>query len=77
MCLICSTGTEEAPCKSTVRRVAAQLNKSLSEKGLALLVNHGIPEEKLQSKGGRQMEEPSLSQPLKFPLKFLHSSRHL
>ncbi|KAJ9574502.1 hypothetical protein L9F63_008326, partial [Diploptera punctata] len=38
--------TEEAPCKSTVRRAAAQLNKSLSEKGLALLVNHGIPEEK-------------------------------
>ncbi|KAJ4430717.1 hypothetical protein ANN_19308 [Periplaneta americana] len=40
------TGTVEAPCKSTVRRVAAQLHRSLSEKGLALLVNHGIPDEK-------------------------------
>ncbi|XP_069680801.1 uncharacterized protein [Periplaneta americana] len=42
-------GTVEAPCKSTVRRVAAQLHRSLSEKGLALLVNHGIPDEKLRA----------------------------
>lgn len=30
-----------------VNRVAVQLQKALSEKGLAMLVNHGISEEKV------------------------------
>lgn len=42
-------GTEECPIKSVVNRVAVQLKKALSEKGLALLVNHGITEEKLKT----------------------------
>ncbi|KDR07973.1 Gibberellin 20 oxidase 1 [Zootermopsis nevadensis] len=43
------SGTADAPCKSTVRRVAAQLNRAMSEKGLALLVNHGISDDKLRA----------------------------
>ncbi|KAK7793368.1 hypothetical protein R5R35_008517 [Gryllus longicercus] len=42
-------GTAEAPVRSGVRRVAAQLHSSLAGKGLALLVNHGIPEERLRA----------------------------
>lgn len=34
--------------KSVVVRVAEQLKKALSERGLAVLVNHGIPEDKLK-----------------------------
>jgi hypothetical protein len=49
--LCCPSGTVDAPCKSTVRRVAAQLHRALSEKGLALLVNHGIPEDKVRGSG--------------------------
>jgi isopenicillin N synthase-like dioxygenase len=41
-------GTDECPVKSVLNRVARQLEKSLSEKGLAILVNHGITEEKLK-----------------------------
>lgn len=41
-------GTEEIPVKSVVTRVATQLQKALSEKGLAFIVNHGISEEKLK-----------------------------
>lgn len=41
-------GTEETPVKSVVIRVASQLHKALSDKGIAFLVNHGISEEKLK-----------------------------
>lgn len=41
--------TVDAPCKSTVRRVAAQLHRALSEKGLAFLVNHSIHDDKLRA----------------------------
>ncbi|XP_063704109.1 uncharacterized protein LOC134833642 isoform X2 [Culicoides brevitarsis] len=41
-------GTEEIPHKSVVNKVAQQLQKALTEKGFALLVNHGIQEEKLK-----------------------------
>jgi hypothetical protein len=47
--LCCPPDTVDAPCKPTVRRVAAQLQRALSEKGLALLVNHGIPDEKVRA----------------------------
>jgi len=33
--------------KSVVNRVGHQLQKALSEKGMALLVNHGISDEKV------------------------------
>lgn len=42
------TGTEEIPHKSVVNKVAQQLQKALTEKGFALLVNHGIQEEKVR-----------------------------
>jgi len=42
-------GTDEHPVKSVVNRVACQLQKALSEKGIAFLVNHGILEEKLKA----------------------------
>jgi len=32
-----------------VRRVAAQLHRALSEKGLAFLVNHSIPDDKVRA----------------------------
>lgn len=41
-------GTEDHPHKSVVNKAAQQLQKALTEKGFALLVNHGISEEKLQ-----------------------------
>ncbi|XP_063222505.1 uncharacterized protein LOC134531006 [Bacillus rossius redtenbacheri] len=41
--------TMAAPCKTSLRRVAAQLHRALSEKGLALLVNHGIPDDKIRA----------------------------
>lgn len=41
------TGTEECPIRSVVNRVGHQLHKALSEKGIALLVNHGISEDKV------------------------------
>lgn len=41
-------GTEEVPVKSVVNRVASQLHRAMSERGLAVLVNHGIPEEKVR-----------------------------
>lgn len=43
------SGTDDRPSRSVVNRVAVQLHKALTEKGLALLVNHGICEDKLQS----------------------------
>lgn len=43
------TGIEEVPVKSVVNRVGHQLQKALSEKGMALLVNHGIADEKVSS----------------------------
>lgn len=47
--LFCITsGTEEIPHKSVVNKVAQQLQKALTEKGFALLVNHGIQEEKVR-----------------------------
>ncbi|CRK89475.1 CLUMA_CG003213, isoform A [Clunio marinus] len=44
-----SFGTEELPVRSVVNRVAVQLAKALENKGMALLVNHGISEEKLKT----------------------------
>ncbi|XP_053685493.1 uncharacterized protein LOC128735047 [Sabethes cyaneus] len=41
-------GTEECPIRSVVFRVGGQLLRALSEKGVALLVNHGIAEEKIK-----------------------------
>ncbi|XP_052865702.1 uncharacterized protein LOC128272031 [Anopheles cruzii] len=41
-------GTEECPIRSVVNRVGHQLHKALVEKGIALLVNHGISEEKMK-----------------------------
>ncbi|XP_034127658.1 UPF0676 protein C1494.01 isoform X1 [Drosophila guanche] len=35
--------------KSVINRVGQQLDKALSEKGIALLVNHGIPDEKIKA----------------------------
>lgn len=46
ICLLIE-GTEEHPVKSVINRVGLQLQKALPEKGFALLVNHGIPEEKV------------------------------
>ncbi|XP_012276000.1 UPF0676 protein C1494.01 [Orussus abietinus] len=42
-------GTEANPQKGVVKQVAAKLVRALSEKGLALLVNHGIPECKMKA----------------------------
>uniref|UniRef100_A0A0K8TT73 Putative iron/ascorbate family oxidoreductase n=1 Tax=Tabanus bromius TaxID=304241 RepID=A0A0K8TT73_TABBR len=42
-------GTEEIPLKSVLNRVASQLQKALSEKGVVFIVNHGIAEEKLKT----------------------------
>ncbi|XP_049886927.1 uncharacterized protein LOC126381481 [Pectinophora gossypiella] len=42
-------GTDICPMKSVVRRIGQQLYAALSGKGLALLVNHGIAEEKLKA----------------------------
>lgn len=44
----CLVGTEECPVKSVVNRVAVQLAKALQNKGMALLVNHGISDEKVR-----------------------------
>lgn len=43
------SGTDQKPSRSVVNRVAVQLHKALSEKGVAFLVNHGICDEKMQS----------------------------
>ncbi|XP_063985959.1 uncharacterized protein LOC135167043 [Diachasmimorpha longicaudata] len=42
-------GTERCPQKGVVKQVATKLVKALSEKGLALLVNHGIPDCKMKA----------------------------
>ncbi|XP_032676429.1 UPF0676 protein C1494.01 [Odontomachus brunneus] len=42
-------GTEICPQKGVVKQVASKLLRALSEKGLALLVNHGIPECKMKA----------------------------
>ncbi|XP_066586311.1 uncharacterized protein [Prorops nasuta] len=42
-------GTERCPQKGVVKQVASKLVRALSEKGLALLVNHGIPECKMKA----------------------------
>ncbi|KAI5741405.1 hypothetical protein M8J76_013241 [Diaphorina citri] len=34
--------------RSCVKRVATQMHKSLADKGIAMLVNHGIPEQKIR-----------------------------
>lgn len=41
------SGTDTCPMKTVVRRIGQQLVTALSTKGLALLVNHGIAEEKV------------------------------
>lgn len=43
------SGTDQRPSRAVVNRVAIQLQKAISEKGVAFLVNHGICDEKLQS----------------------------
>lgn len=43
------SGTDQRPSRAVINRVAAQLQKAISEKGVAFLVNHGICDEKLQS----------------------------
>lgn len=53
------SGTERCPQKGVVKQVASKLLRALSEKGLALLVNHGIPECKVRCddrdrEGGRE-----------------------
>ncbi|KAJ2946541.1 hypothetical protein O0L34_g12596 [Tuta absoluta] len=42
-------GTDTCPMKSVVRRIGQQLFAALSGKGLAMLVNHGIADEKLKA----------------------------
>ncbi|XP_034938717.1 2-oxoglutarate-dependent dioxygenase htyE [Chelonus insularis] len=42
-------GTEPCPQKGVVKQVAKKLVRALSEKGLALLVNHGIPDWKIKA----------------------------
>lgn len=42
-------GTERCPQKAVVKQVGSKLVQALSEKGLALLVNHGIPDCKLKA----------------------------
>ncbi|KAI5642472.1 2OG-Fe(II) oxygenase superfamily domain-containing protein [Phthorimaea operculella] len=44
-----SKGTDTCPMKSVVRRIGQQLFAALSGKGLAMLVNHGIADEKLKA----------------------------
>lgn len=41
------SGTDVCPMKSVVRRIGQQLFAALSEKGIAVLVNHGIADEKV------------------------------
>lgn len=41
-------GRIEAPIRSNARKLAAQMKRSLSEKGLAFIVNHGVPNEKFR-----------------------------
>ena len=45
--LLLLIGTDECLMKSVVNRVAVQLAKAMKEKGMAMLVNHGISEEKV------------------------------
>ncbi|XP_015588265.1 2-oxoglutarate-dependent dioxygenase htyE [Cephus cinctus] len=42
-------GTERCPQKGVVKQVGSKLVRALSEKGLALLVNHGIPDCKMKA----------------------------
>ncbi|XP_017883167.1 UPF0676 protein C1494.01-like [Ceratina calcarata] len=42
-------GTERCPQRGVVKQVGSKLVRALSEKGLALLVNHGIPECKMKA----------------------------
>ncbi|XP_013166853.1 PREDICTED: UPF0676 protein C1494.01-like [Papilio xuthus] len=42
-------GTDGCPMKSVVRRIGQQLFAALSGKGLAMLVNHGIADDKLKA----------------------------
>lgn len=42
------SGIDERPSRSVINRVAMQLQKALTEKGIAFLVNHGISDERLQ-----------------------------
>ncbi|XP_026484570.1 uncharacterized protein LOC113392378 [Vanessa tameamea] len=42
-------GTDVCPMKSVVRRIGQQLFAALNNKGLAMLVNHGIADEKLKA----------------------------
>ncbi|XP_071630762.1 uncharacterized protein [Temnothorax longispinosus] len=49
MGILLISGTERCPQKGVVKQVASKLLRALSEKGLALLVNHGIPECKMKA----------------------------
>lgn len=42
------SGIDERPSRSVINRVAMQLQKALTEKGIAFLVNHGISDDRLQ-----------------------------
>lgn len=42
------SGTDVCPMKSVVRRIGQQLHTALSDKGIAVLVNHGIADEKVR-----------------------------
>lgn len=43
------SGTDQRPSRAVINRVAAQLQKALTEKGIVFLVNHGICDEKMQT----------------------------
>jgi len=49
-------GVAANSCRITMKKIASQLERSLCEKGVALLVNHGIPQHKL-SAVYREMEK--------------------
>ncbi|XP_049816110.1 uncharacterized protein LOC126263128 [Schistocerca nitens] len=42
-------GSIEKPTRSNLKKVAAQLHRSLAQKGIAFLVNHGIPNNRLEA----------------------------
>lgn len=43
------SGTDQRPSRAVINRVAAQLQKALTEKGIVFLVNHGICDDKMQT----------------------------
>lgn len=43
------TGTDQRPSRTVINRVAVQLQKALTEKGIVFLVNHGICDDNMQT----------------------------